>query len=320
MANPVTEELTDWQNDAAGLDSNAPTAGSNAGIGQAQDLSGNLRLLKSEIRSESLIKSWERWLGLLNLAGSNNVAFSFVAATQFTVNDDFTNTNRNVAAVGRRVRAFLSGSVIYGTITAANYANPNTTVTVVWDSGSLDGTLSEVQFGPEVRSLVQAVPVMLTNRSGSTLALGDPAILDASNDASVTQTGTQGSQHQFVVALAAVANLAIGPFASSGLISTLRVIGAVTRGHYLQKAAAGQAEDSGIAQGDAVDAPAGAFAVAMSSFAGPGVGAVSALLFGHTVTVPEVAADSNGFGTRFLDDVDPVLGDMADGDLWYVHD
>ena len=125
------------------------------GDGQPGDLDGELRRIKSEIRAESLIKSWERWKGLLNLAGSDFVAFTFSDGTHFNVNDNLTHTNRRVAVVGRRVKAILSGCTIYGTIVSASFSTPFTSVAVLWDSGALDATLTEVQFGVEDRATFQ---------------------------------------------------------------------------------------------------------------------------------------------------------------------
>jgi hypothetical protein len=153
VANPVTDTLTSWEDDAEGADSNQPTNVTRMDDGQAGDLDGELRLLKSEIRKESLNKSWERWLGKLNLAGTADIAFTYVSATSFTVNDNLTSASRTVAVAGRRVKATIVGSTLYGTIASAVWTSI-TTVTVVWDSGSLDASLSEVQFGPELRATI----------------------------------------------------------------------------------------------------------------------------------------------------------------------
>lgn len=64
---------------------------------------------------------------------------TYVSGTQFTVTGNQTNTY----AVGRRVRAFVTAGLIYGTISASVYASV-TTVTVAWDSGGLDSGLTEV--------------------------------------------------------------------------------------------------------------------------------------------------------------------------------
>ncbi len=48
-------------------------------------------------------------------------------------------------AVGRRIRAIgTTPFTIEGTITTSSFSSPNTTVTVVWDSGSMNNTLSNV--------------------------------------------------------------------------------------------------------------------------------------------------------------------------------
>lgn len=147
MPNTVLDGILDWQPDASTADTNLPVAATSIGQGTPGDLAGELRRIKSELRGDSLLKSWERWKGLLNLAATGPVAFTFSTATTFLVNDNFVGASRPVAILGRRVAAILSGSTIYGTIVAAAFASPNTTVTVQWDSGALDATLTEIQFG-----------------------------------------------------------------------------------------------------------------------------------------------------------------------------
>lgn len=117
--------------------------------GAPGDLDGELRRIKSEIRAESTIKSWERWLGLKNLAGTENIAFTFVSATQFTVNDNFTGSGRVESVVGRKFVAYGPGHAYMGggIITAASWSSPNTTVTVFMIDNPLDVSLVEIQFG-----------------------------------------------------------------------------------------------------------------------------------------------------------------------------
>jgi hypothetical protein len=67
---------------------------------------------------------------------------TYVSATQFTVPGNL--TSRYV--VGRRVRASVTAGTIYGTIGISAFTSL-TTVTVIWDSGSLDSGLSEVDVG-----------------------------------------------------------------------------------------------------------------------------------------------------------------------------
>lgn len=72
---------------------------------------------------------------------------TYVDATHFTLSGDWTSHFH----VNRRARALvLSGTQnIYGYVSAASYATSVTTVTVVWDSGSLDNTLSDTWFAIE---------------------------------------------------------------------------------------------------------------------------------------------------------------------------
>lgn len=336
MANPVTDNLANWQNDADSLDTNQPNNATAMGDGQAGDLDGEFRRVKSEIRAESLIKSWERWKGLKNnVSPAGNIAFTFSSGTVFTINDNFLTATRMVAVVGRRVRALLSGSTIYGTITVATFSNPTTTVTVLWDSGAMDGTLSEIQFGAELRSIggvqnvsVSPVPptihqiwrfngtlmvpsnevgiVFLTNRTGGALAAGDVVTIDVSNDNSVVLGDTASTRKQLLVSLDAPANLATGRFLAN--IAPVNVTGAVVRGNYLVKSVTSLlAADSLVAHGDLVGAPEGAFAIAVSSTAGPGAGVVYAVLLGQTkatqfATFPSTQAfgDAAAAGTSEL--------------------
>jgi hypothetical protein len=67
---------------------------------------------------------------------------TYVSATQYTLAANQT----TIHSVGRRVRATVTAGTIYGTITASVFGSL-TTVTVAWDSGSLDSGLSEVDVG-----------------------------------------------------------------------------------------------------------------------------------------------------------------------------
>ena len=67
---------------------------------------------------------------------------TYVSATQYTLVGNQT----TIHSVGRRVRATVTAGTIYGAITASVFGSL-TTVTVAWDSGSLDSGLSEVDVG-----------------------------------------------------------------------------------------------------------------------------------------------------------------------------
>jgi hypothetical protein len=67
---------------------------------------------------------------------------TYSSATVFTLVGNQTTTFH----LGRRVKATISGNSLYGTISVTAFTTL-TTVTVVWDSGSLDATLSAISYG-----------------------------------------------------------------------------------------------------------------------------------------------------------------------------
>jgi hypothetical protein len=304
VANPVIENLTSWKNDAAAGDTNLPVAGSNAGTGQAQELAGNIRLLKSELRGVALNASWERWKGARNLAGVADIAFLFNGPTQFFVNDDFTSASRLVATVGRRVKATIASTTLYGVITAASAVGSLTTVTVLWQSGALDATLSEVQFGPELRA-VGTTSLMLQNATGVTLGAGQICSPSTTFSGAVSLVDAHATIRPVLVARQATANIAFGEFLSGGL-QQVDVSGAVVFGNYLVSFAAANAsaQDSGVSQAAGANPPAGTFGVALAS----GTGLIPALLFGCTI-------QGNAVGLRTVSVSAPSGGHH--GDIWY---
>ncbi|OAE37635.1 hypothetical protein [Agrobacterium tumefaciens] len=85
------------------------------------------------------VRSWYEIPGWIDLGHTP----TYVSATVFTVTGD----QRTTYEVGRRVRAINNvGTTIYGTITASAYT-VTTSVTVSWDSGSLDTNVAEVAVG-----------------------------------------------------------------------------------------------------------------------------------------------------------------------------
>lgn len=75
------------------------------------------------------------------------IAASYVSGTSFTVSGD----RAAEFAVGVRVRADCGADgTILGTVTAAGYADPSTTVTMAPDSGALTANLTGVEHGNDV--------------------------------------------------------------------------------------------------------------------------------------------------------------------------
>lgn len=98
---------------------------------------------------------------------------TYIGATQFSVTGDKTTTYQ----VGRRVKAYgTTPFTIYGTITVSAFSSV-TTVTVVWDSGSLNGTLSTIWVGsasvtnPSISSA--SVRGVATNNSAASGYVGE---------------------------------------------------------------------------------------------------------------------------------------------------
>lgn len=68
---------------------------------------------------------------------------TYVSATSFTIAADVT----TAFTAGRRLKTTNTGGTIYSTIVSSSYSSPDTTITVVNDSGSLDSGLSVASLG-----------------------------------------------------------------------------------------------------------------------------------------------------------------------------
>lgn len=107
----------------------------------------------------------------------------YASATTFTFASDRTATY----TVGRRLK-LADASTLYGTITACAYSAPNTTVTIVLDSGTLSGSLSAVALGilTPANSSIPTVPVT-SGGTGATTAAGARTGLSAQQDVITTR-------------------------------------------------------------------------------------------------------------------------------------
>jgi hypothetical protein len=103
-------------------------------------LSGIVRVAHDDVGD-----GWRRWA-----ASDGTSPITYLSATTFKAGGaNYTTT----FAVGRRVRASgNSTGDIKGNITASSYSAPDTTVTVVWDSGSLSSETLAVYLGPQITS------------------------------------------------------------------------------------------------------------------------------------------------------------------------
>ena len=118
----------------------------------------------------------------------------------------------------------------------------------------------------------------LTNKSGAGVVAGDVVVIGTTTASSFTTTTTSSYTGKIGVAIATIANDAVGEVAFIG-IQTVKVNGATTIGRWLRThTVATEAIDTTTLSSAA--APAGAFAIALTSSAGAGT--VSAYLLGST--------------------------------------
>lgn len=116
---------------------------------------------------------------------------TYISGTQFSVPDDRTSHYE----VGRRVQAVVTAGTIYGTVTAssAGGAPTITTITVLWDSGTLDAGLSAVSTGVlSVSNNAMPVQQVVTKSADYSMAVTDInkiVQLSSANSANITMLG-----------------------------------------------------------------------------------------------------------------------------------
>lgn len=113
---PLTDtSITDWHDDYTGADTNTPT--------DSQSISGQLddevRNIKSVVRGESNYKNWEQ----------PGLTPTYVSSTSFTFEGD----QRDIAIVGRKLKATVNSRTVYGFVSNASYTTDNTTIACTWD-------------------------------------------------------------------------------------------------------------------------------------------------------------------------------------------
>jgi len=120
------------------------------------DLNNGIREIMASVRTQHENKGW----------ADLGHTVTYLSGTTFKIATDVTAQY----SVNRRIRCTDSGT-LYGRISASSYGAPDTTVTVVLDSGSLSVALSAVALGPEAN----VFPTVLTGDltvSGAFTSLG----------------------------------------------------------------------------------------------------------------------------------------------------
>lgn len=119
----------------AGVKDYSTTAGSNTSLfpeGMTpSSVNDGMRQVQADIRSLAEDMEWFNWGDSPSRASSTTFKIATNVTTRYAVN--------------RRIKCY-DGSTLYGTITASSYSNPDTTVTVGLDTGSLTTSLSSVSL------------------------------------------------------------------------------------------------------------------------------------------------------------------------------
>lgn len=152
------------------------------------------------------------------------------------------------------------------------------------------GVLSPTLGGSGIVGSPLAVTVWL-NGSGALRTRGDVVIFSAAADRTFLTTTTAADRRVIGVVDGSatsdsndVASSANGRVRHTGYQGTVKTTGVVTAGNYLRSSTtATRAEDTGTAASASADQPAGAFAIALESHAGP-TGDVGAFLLGSGVS------------------------------------
>lgn len=172
--------------------------------------------------------------------------------------------------------AFLSTDVLEAIVKRVQESGGPTTLAL---GAVADGSLFS-RNGSSVVG-VAGVPLVLTNKTGVSLATGDVVAIDSANASAVALADTASTQKQLVVSLDAPANNAVGRFMAAG-VAAVNVTGAVVKGNYVVKSVTTLvAKDSGTAAADATAPPAGSFGIALTTATG---NVITALLFGVTLS------------------------------------
>lgn len=123
-------------------DNNATAGSVNFAEGQAPSTVNNsARQVMADVRT------WyedAEWLKLGENGSANAFSISFVSTTVFK----FTSTDRrSLVPVGRRIKAGVGAGTIYGAVIDSSLSASDTQVTVAFDSGQLDASLSYISLG-----------------------------------------------------------------------------------------------------------------------------------------------------------------------------
>ncbi len=149
-----------------------------------------IRQIMADIRSDYDGREWRDW----------GHTVTYASATTFTIPTDVT----SIYTTDRPIRC-TDATTLYGKVSSSSYGAPNTTVTVVLDSGNLSASLSAVALGVDPSTISISSKSIRTNAmvkwlkgadvaSAASLALGtDGNYFDITGTTTVTSIATTGT-------------------------------------------------------------------------------------------------------------------------------
>lgn len=145
--------------------------------------------IQASLRAVSLDLAWETINGLEDSSWTGGLAPTYISGASFSYQGDQT----DFFVIGRRVRALVNSGHLLGVVNNAVFASNTTTVTVVWDSSSLDPSVVDVNIG-SLNPDENSVPVL------------PPASLPSNVYTSITTvlSGTASGTDNYVVTLSPV--------------------------------------------------------------------------------------------------------------------
>ena len=176
-------------------------------------------------------------------------------------------------------------------------------------AGGGAGTVSAQLFGVTLAQ-PEYQPASLTNRKGSSTAVGDVLVVSAANASSAILGDTVSTFQKVVVAQAIIADAAAGEFALSGIVSA-KANGPIALGQYVRKSATTLCiEDAGTAVGTTTAAPSGACGLALAAASG---GFCTILLFPETQSISSSLPRSYLAGFAMANDATDPTNDWSFG-------
>lgn len=171
------------------------TPGSNANVGSINWAEGQAPSTVNN-SARQLMADVADWVTNPSPEWYQHDSAAYASGTTFTVAGDQT----GYYVAGRRLRAVNTSTTIYGSVVSATYGT-NTTVTAVWDSGSLDSGLSSLKTGilsPTNQSVPNGLNLSVSALAvGSTMSLSGAVVANTSSflingTLSVSVSGTVG--------------------------------------------------------------------------------------------------------------------------------